>query len=117
MCEGVAQEVGPEHDSQQAMQEAKLRVADREQPRREPETTDADLLRHGSAPRLGLLALLSLGVDVRLEDELDVTGQCAPISPGKLHQGLLEAWCEPKADWCSTRLCGRRSFASHLLLT
>src|SRR5215470_18470721 len=92
MCEGVAQEVGPEHDSQQAMQEAKLRVADREQPRREPETTDADLLRHWSAPRPGLLALLSLGVDVHLEHELDVAGQRVPICPGKLHQSLFQAW-------------------------
>jgi len=79
MCEGVTQEVGPEHDGQQAMQEAKLRLANREQPRREPEATDADLLRHGSAPCLGLLALLFLGFDVRLEHELDVTGQRAPI--------------------------------------
>src|SRR5262245_28804604 len=79
VCEGAAQEVGPKDDSQQAMQEAKLRVANREQPRREPETTDADLLRHGSAPRLGLLAFLLLGVDMRLEHDFDVASKRSSI--------------------------------------
>src|SRR5215470_2502368 len=86
-----------------------------EEPRREPETADADLLRHGSAPCLGLLAILSLGFDVCLKHELDVTGQRAPIRPSKLRQSLLEAWREAKAYRGSTGLRRRRGLASHLV--
>ena len=98
MYEGVAQEVGPEHDSQQAMQEAKLRVADREQPRREPETTDADLLRHGSAPRLWLLAFLPFGVDVRLEHDFDIASKRSSIRLRQAVQLFPETWFDSEAE-------------------
>jgi hypothetical protein len=49
------------------MQEAKFGEPHREQPRGEPETADADLLRLGSDPRLGLFAILFLGFDLRLK--------------------------------------------------
>jgi len=80
------------------MQEAKLGEAHREQPRRKPETADTNLLRHGLAPRFGLLATQSLGVDVRLEHELDVTGQRAPIRLRQAVQLFPETWFDSEAE-------------------
>jgi len=75
------------------MQEAKLGEAHREQPRREPETADANLLRHGSAPCLGLLAILSLGFDVRLEHDFNIASERSPV-----------CFCQPVQLFPKTRL-------------
>jgi hypothetical protein len=80
------------------MQEAKLGEAHREQPRRKPETADANLLRHGSAPRFELLAILSLGFDVRLEDDFDIASERSSIRLCQTVQLFPKTWFDSEAQ-------------------
>ena len=68
------------------------------QTRREPETADADLLRHGSAPRLWLFAILSLGFDVRLEHDFDIASERTSIRFCQAVQLFPKTWFDSETQ-------------------